>query len=280
MDEKMKIKTNILLLLSLAVFLFAACQRQESNEPMTPDMAKGMIKLRGFSADEEGLFKAVKANDLQVLKAFWDAGLSPNAMNQRGDSLLNYAIENAEVKTVKNLLEKADVNQVDKAGNAPLHLALLKNKDEIVEAIMAKDVNVNLGGRDVKTLNQTPLYLAVVKQREDLVKRLLDKGADPNIADSTGAVPLAEACIGAGVNTEIIKMLLDKGANPNYQEENGATALIYIAGNKNATPEARQETVKLLLAKGADKNLKEKKGRNALAVAKEFKLDDVVELLK
>lgn len=276
----MKIKLQVALVLSLFLAGLTACQREDPNAPMTPEMAKSMIKLRGFSADDAGIFKAVKANDLAVLKAFYDAGVSPSAVNEKGESLLNYAIENADTKTVKAIIEKADVSQKDKAGNAPLHLALLKNKEEIFDALMAKNANVNLGGRDGKTENQTPLYLAVVKQREDLVQKLLDKGADPNIADSGGAVPLAEACIGAGVNTSIIKMLLDKGANPNYQEENGATALIYIAGNKNATSAARQETVKLLLAKGADKNLKEKKGRNALAVAKEFKLDDVIELLK
>lgn len=276
----MNIKLRITLVLSFFILSLTGCQREDENAPMTPEMAKSMIKLRGFSADDAGIFKAVKANDLAVLKAFYDAGVSPNAVNEKGELLLNYAIQNSEAKTVKALIEKADVNQKDKSGNVPLHLALLNNKEDIFDALLAKNADVNTGGRDGKTENQTVLYLAVVKQREDLVQKLLDKGADPNVADSGKAVPLTEACIGAGVNTSIIKMLLDKGANPNHQEENGATPLIYIAGNKQATPQARAETIKLLLAKGADKNIKEKKGRTALAVAKEFNMTDVIELLK
>lgn len=276
----MKIKLQLALVISLSLLLLASCQRENANAPMTPEMAKGMIKLRGFSADDAGLFKAVKANDLAVLKAFYDAGISPNAVNEKGETLLNYAIQNADSKTVKVLIEKADINLKDKNGNAALHLALISNKGDVFDALLAKNADVNIGGRDGKTENQTPLYLAVVKQREDLVQQLLERGADPNIADSGKAVPLTESCIGAGINTSIIKMLLDKGANPNQQEENGATALIYIAGNKQATPDARRETVKLLLDKGANKNLKEKKGRTALAVASESKLTDVVELLK
>lgn len=275
----MKIKLYFALVTIVSLFLFA-CQPDDPNATMTPEMAKSMIKLRGFSADDEGLSKAIKANDTAVLKAFFDAGVSPNGFNEKGETPLTFAIQNAENKMIKAVLKKADVNQQDKLGNAPLHLALNKNKDDIFDAILAKNADVNVGGLDGKTKNQTALYLAVVKNREDLVQKLLDKGADPNIADSSGAVALSEACIGAGVNVNIVKMLLDKGANPNYQEVNGVTPLIYIAGNTNATSEARQEVIKMLLAKGADKKLKEKKGRTALDAATQFKNTDAVALLK
>lgn len=276
----MKIKLRIALILSFAVFGLAACERGDANQPMTPEMARSMIKLRGFSADEAGIFKAVKANDTAVLRAFDDAGVSPNATNEKGETLLTFAIQNAESKTIRPLIEKADINQQDKNGNAPLHLALYKNKDDVFDALLAKNPNVNIGGLDGKTKNQTPLYLAIIKSREDLVQKLLERGADPNIADSAGYVALGEACTGAGVNPSIVKMLLDKNANPNYQEPSGATALMYIAGNTSNPVETRQEVIKMLLAKGADKSFKDKKGRTALAIAKQYEVKDAVELLK
>lgn len=276
----MKIKLRIALILSLSVFSLTACQRETENAPMTPEMAKGMIKLRGFTADDAGMFKAVKANDTAVLNAFFDAGVSPNAVNEKGDTLLTYAIENSELKTIKPLIEKADINQQSKNGNAPLHLALYKNKEDIFDALLAKNANVNVGGLDGNTKNQTPLYLAVIKSREDLVQKLLERGADPNVADSAGYVVLGESCTGVGVNSSIIKMLLDKGANVNYQEPSGATAMMYIAGNQKLDAATRTEILKMFLAKGADKKLKDKKGRTALDIAKEYKLTDAVEVLK
>lgn len=265
---------------SFAVVLLSACQRETENAPLTPEMAKSMIKLRGFTADDAGIFKAVKANDTAVLNAFFDAGISPNAINEKGETLLTFAIENSESKIIKSLIEKADINQPDKNGNAPLHLALYKNKEDIFDALLAKNADVNVGGLDGKTKNQTALYLAVIKSREDLVRKLLERGADPNIADSTGYVALGEACTGVGVNPAIVKLLLDKGANPNYQEPSGATALMYIAGNEKISAETRTEILKMLLAKGADKKLKDKKGRTALDAAKQYKLTDAVEVLK
>lgn len=276
----MNIKLRIALILSLAVFGLTACQRETENAPMTPEMAKSMIKLRGFTADDAGIFKAVKANDTAVLNAFFDAGISPNAMNEKGETLLTYAIENSEPKTIKALIEKADINQQDKNGSSPLHLALYKNKEDIFDALLAKNANVNIGGVDGKTKNQTPLYLAIIKSREDIAQKLLERGADPNIADSTGYVALGEACTGVGVNPSIVKLLLDKGANVNYQEPSGATALMYIAGNEKLDAATRTEILKMFLAKGANKNLKDKKGRTALDIAKEYKLTDAVEALK
>lgn len=276
----MNIKLRIALVLSLSVLSLTACQRETENAPMTPEMAKSMIKLRGFTADDAGIFKAVKANDLAVLKAFYDAGVSPNAVNEKGETLLIYAIQNSEPKTIKAIIEKADVNQQDKAGNGALHLALSKNQEEIVDALLAKNANVNVGGLDGKTTNQTPLYLAVIKSREDLVQKFLERGADPNIADSGGFVVLGESCTGVGVNPSIVKMLLDKGANPNYQEESGATAMMYIAGNEKLDAATRTDLLKTFLAKGADKKIKDKKGRTALDFAKQYKLADAVEVLK
>lgn len=271
-------KFKIALFLFIALFAFG-CQKSDPNTPMQPDMAKSIIKLKGYTADEAGLFSAVKMNDIVILKAFFDAGVNPNALNNEGETLFTFAIQNVETKIVKLVLEKADLNLKDKKGNSPIHLALLLNKDEVLDKMLEKNADVNVGGRDKKLENQTVLYLAVARQREDLVQKLLEKGANPNQADGEGSLPLIESCVGAKVNANIVKMLLDKGANPNLAEKNG-TALIYIAGNKNISASTRQEVVKMLLDKGADKNLKDKKGRTAADIAKEFGNKDVIDLLK
>ncbi|HRH42714.1 MAG TPA: ankyrin repeat domain-containing protein [Pyrinomonadaceae bacterium] len=274
----MKLKTALICLF-LMIFSFS-CQKADPDAPMQPDMAKSMIKLKGYTADEAGLFSAVKLDDVVILKAFFDAGINPNAQNELGESLLTFAIQNVETKTVKVIIERADINLRDRYGNSPIHLALLKNKDEILNKLLEKNADVNVPGRDGKLQGQTVLYLAVARNREDLVQNFLERGANPNIADKDGFLPLAAACVGDGIKSSTVKMLLDKGADPNGKESNGATPLIYIAGNKYVTSEERREIVKMLLDKGADKTIKEKKGRTAFDVAKQFQIKDLDDLLK
>lgn len=265
--------------LVLSIFLIS-CQRNDTNAPMSPEMAKNMIKLRGFNADEKDLFQAIRAADLTILKAFFDAGISPNATNEDGETALTFAIDKADPKIVKALIEKADINLQDKTGSAPLHLAFLKEKDDIFNSLMEKGADVNVTGRDKTVTNQSVLYVAVIRGKEDIVKQLIAKGADPNIADNQGSIPLAEACVGATVNPPIIKMLLDAGAKPNIQEKQGSTPLIYIAGNRDISSGKRQEVIKMLLEKGADKSVKENTGKTALDWAKQVGDKNAVELLK
>jgi ankyrin repeat protein len=250
------------------------------SDETTPEMAKSMLNLSGFKFTEEDFFRAVRMENAPIVRAFLQAGMNPNTKNEDGETALTFALQKGDEKTISVLVEKADLNMKDDKGNAPLHLAITKDGLEpVFDSMLEKGADVNVGGKINKTENQTPLYAAVVKQREDLVQKLLEKGADPNKADSEGALPLSESVLGAADPT-ITKMLLEKGANVNAQESNGATALIYLATNKKITPEKRAELVRLLLDKGADKTIKDKKGKTAAVWAKELDNTDVVELLK
>ncbi len=271
---------KITLIFIFLILSSIACQTRTGEETMNPDMAKSMIKLKGYNADEAGLFQAIRSNDIVILKAFFDAGIDPNAINGEGETTLTFAIHNADSKTVKVLLNKVNMNLQDKKGDSPIHLALLKNKDDILEALIAKGADVNVAGRDKTTEGQSILYLAVIRNREDLIQKLLDKGANPNQADKSGAVPLSEACIGAAVKPSIVKMLLDKGANPNLQENKGGSPLLFIAANNEISSSKRQEVVKMLLDKGADKKIKDKSGRTPFDWAKQVANKDIIDILK
>ena len=281
MNETCKKICILTTLLSLAVFAFACAA--ESEEETTPEMAKNILKLRGYNFTAEDYFKAIRAGDLIALKTFQNAKIDPNAKNEKGETALTYAVENADnEKVFKRVLDNgADVNMRDSLGVSPIFLAVKKKKDKFLDLLLERDADVNVPGKTGEVDNQTALSVAVANDDKETVKKLLDRGADPNIADSKGLLPLPGAVIGPAADAEIVRMLLDKGANVNGQEkENGATALIYISSNKEVSSPTRTEIVKMLLDKGADKSLKTKEGKTALDWAKEAKNEDVVELLK
>ncbi|HEX9962015.1 MAG TPA: ankyrin repeat domain-containing protein [Pyrinomonadaceae bacterium] len=272
-------KLKIYFFLVCLVFV-AACGGSSGDTPPSPEMTKNMLKLRGFEFNADGFYKAIRLNDVVAVKGFFDAGMDPNTKNARGETPLTFAVANSEIKTVKAVAEKADLNMQDNLGQSALHLALSKQKEEVFEYLLEKNADVNVGGSKENLKNQTVLYLAVTRGREDLVQKLLEKGADPNIADSNGGLALAEACIGTPLNQNIIKMLLDKGAKINQQEKNGATPLIYLAANKQAAAEDRRAVAQMLLDAGADKKIKDKDGRTALDWANKQGNKDLVDLLK
>ena len=264
-------------LITIFAILFTGCERTDET---TPEMAQTMLKLRGFNFTEADFIKAVKLNDAVAVKGFLQAGINPNAKSEKGETALTAAIQNADFKVTKQLIEKADVNMRDEQGNSPLHLALKKEKTEVFDALLNKNANVNVPGKGDGANDQTVLYVAVYRNDEALIKKLLQLGADPNLADSDGALPLSEAVLGANINIEIVKMLLDNSANPNAQEKNKATPLIYIASNSSATSITRRKVIEMMLEKGADKSIKDEKGNTALAWAKKAGNKDAVELLK
>jgi uncharacterized protein len=270
-----------LLTIFILVFVgFTACKPPSGDAPQSPDMAKSMLKLRGYEIKTEDFFRAIKGDDIASLKAFADAGIDVNSQNNLKETALIYAIQNAETKTVEALLGKADINLKDGNGNSPIHFALLKKKDQIVELLLEKGADVNVTGASGSAKNQSILLLAAIRGNDDLIVKLLEKGADPNLADSEKSTPLVEGCIGSAANLETIKLLIGKGAKVNHQAENGATALMFVASTDPIDAANRAEIIKFLLANGANKNLKDDKNKTALDYAKESKKNEAIATLK
>ncbi|AZU37967.1 hypothetical protein BBB02_01545 [Wolbachia endosymbiont of Bemisia tabaci] len=92
---------------------------------------------------------------------------------------LHLAVEKGNENIVNALLaaQGIDVNLRDKSEKTPLYLAAEKGKIGIVEAILAKGPNdINLPD---KFLGRTPLYVAADESHHKIVRALLKAGADP-----------------------------------------------------------------------------------------------------
>lgn len=244
-------------------------------------MAKNILKIRDYQFTEKDFFRAINFEDEVATGGFLQAGINPNAKNEKGESALNFAIRYKDPKIAKVLITKADLNLKDDAGNMPLYTALKYEKEDLFNLLLEKGASPNSVGKATEnTKDQSVLFVTIFQAREDLMQKLLEKGADPNLADAAGALPLSEVVIRRDADPRVVKILLDKGANPNATESDKVTPLMYIAENNKINPQTRLDIIKMFLDKGADKKLKDDKGKTAVDWAKQGGNKETVEFLQ
>jgi hypothetical protein len=166
------------------------------------------------------------------VRAALDAGISPNARNEHGDTLLLQAVENGRVSIVRILL-RCGANPNLKSlrfGDAPLR--------RILDSASAND--------DADALT--------------IFRMLLQRKAIVDVRDSNGLTPLMHAI--AEGHDKIVEMLLKAGADFKLRGKYGGTALwlarspIYVGGGVASaeypsmplTPEGKNQLQKRLQA--------------------------------
>ena len=145
-----------------------------------------------------------------------------NAQNSDGESPLMRAVRLQNVEIIKTLLAKgADPNRSDLFGDTAVTLAYEKGNSEIQTLLPA----ASLKGQPVNMLNAF-LRAAIGNKDEAKVKELLAEGADPNHEYAIGyahkSIKRPVLILAANVgHVGIVQALLNKGANVN------AKGLIY-----------------------------------------------------
>jgi len=84
-------------------------------------------------------------------------------------------------------------------------------------------------GTDINLQNKygwTPLHIAIRRDRRDMVAYLLEEGADINKVDGVGWTPLMEAVMDD--MTELCAFLVEKGADVSIANQRGATAAMLV----------------------------------------------------
>lgn len=84
-------------------------------------------------------------------------------------------------------------------------------------------------GADLNMQNKygwTPLHVAIRRDRRDMVEYLLDKGADIDKVDGVGWTPLMEAVMDE--MTDLVGYLVEKGADKTIANQRGATAPMLV----------------------------------------------------
>ncbi|BAO99584.1 ankyrin repeat domain-containing protein [Wolbachia endosymbiont of Cimex lectularius] len=111
-----------------------------------------------------------------------------NKKDEKGRTILHYAVGNSDPKTVRLLIKKgADINSADVGGYVPMHLAVIGEHLENVKELISSGAKVNVAERNDK---YTPLHLACMIWEVEIVKELVKAGAKVDQPDKSGKTPI------------------------------------------------------------------------------------------
>lgn len=139
-------------------------------------------------------------------------------------------IKNEKDKLISVLeKEQVNLNERNKYGNTPLHVACQEGKADIVKILLDYPLDINAKGID----DYSALHYAVQKRNPEIVKLLLAKNANIDSQDKEGNTPLWTAVMTYSGNDEVIKLLLDGGADPRIPNKHGITLFKLLDMPKN-----------------------------------------------
>ena len=157
--------------------------------------------------------------------------------NPEADKALLNGINGRKIEMVKEAIANgANVNTFNINIISPLHYAVSKSHNEIVELLISKGADVNFmadisrNRRSTHSRGLSPLIVAINVHNVEGVRMLLVNGADINAKDgnTNGESPLFYSL--NNDNIEITKMLIDEGADFNMRNNKNLTPLDRVIG--------------------------------------------------
>jgi ankyrin repeat protein len=161
-------------------------------------------------------------NPLILVQALLETGIDINTQDSKG-TLLHHAIDAGKIEIVNFLLSQpdVDVNAIEKYHDlTPLHFAVAMQNEKIVEALLEKGAKVD----EKDKYGDTPLHIAISNNGNSvIVEALLEKGAKVEAKNGHGHTPLYVAAMNG--YEEIVKVLLAYKADVSAIPEDVRTTL-------------------------------------------------------
>ncbi|GAB3311059.1 ankyrin repeat domain-containing protein [Luteimonas notoginsengisoli] len=170
------------------------------------------------------LAAAVRDGDDRLARELVAAGANPDAVDDKGVPLLQWAMLQQDRGAYRLLLElRADPTRGNADGQTALHLAAMGKDafwlDDLLERGVSPDVPNTVTGAP-------PLFDALRARLPDNVHRLLEAGARLDTHDRSGTTPLHQAAL---VNDPASALeFLEAGADPRATDRSGATFQDYL----------------------------------------------------
>lgn len=172
-----------------------------------------------FAGAFDDFFIAARADRDNEMKSLLQRGLDPNLIEpERGDTGLILALREGSMKVFAVLLNARGIDLEAKAynGDTALMIAAYKGNKPAVEALLAREVEVNRPG-------WTALHYAAAVGNNEIVQLLLDKSAYIDAESPNKTTPIMMAAMSGHILT--VKLLLDEGADATLKNDVGMTAI-------------------------------------------------------
>jgi ankyrin repeat protein len=224
----------------------AEIERLKKLEKDTPDLLR-----TGSANDVAPIEQAVGRGQTRVVEYLLGRGIALEASRRLNrlsqSSLLEMAVINGQVAMVDLLLARGvDVNQRGSVDSTPLHWAVVRGYESVVEHLLQAKPDLELlSGPLMGNPPSTPLGLAVFGGNLPMTRRLMAAGA--KLQQPAGREPLLFRAL-KSKSPGMLQRLLEAGANP------GEVFADRTVVHEAVLAELPEQTVPLLVAKGADVN--------------------------
>jgi ankyrin repeat protein len=221
------------------------------------------------------LFKAIKLYQLDKVADIIrradliETGVVVSQQNG-GRSPLHIASEDHSNIDIVNLLlsRNASVDQLDKEGYSPLHVASMYGHIDIVNTLLRNNASVDQLGME----GYSSLYVASQNGHIDVVNTLLRNNASINLPNDQKATPLYVASQNGHI--DVVKVLLRNKASVNQMTDRGRSPLHIASGHHGNI-----DIVNLLLSSNASVDQLDKEGYSPLCFASKNGYIDIVNTL-
>lgn len=236
--------------------------------------------------NEAGMISCVRKGQLELVKKLLDFGVSVDAREETGRSVLFLAVRQGEIKLVDLLVERgANLDLSDRNGQTALMEAISQADKHVFDRLMKASPDLNK--RDQQ--GNTALLMAVEEGNTTFTRSLIQAGADINLSNKIGKTPLMLAVMDS--KTAIIQSLLEAGADPLQKDLSGKDVtdipvssprikkmLREYAGQEESEPDLRLNSMMnqmihsagSLLGSGSSPKQLEERGRQLLGAWTQF----------
>ncbi len=179
---------------------------------------------------QEDLYIAVNRDDAGAVSRLLKSGGDPNGLDEKGRTLLGFALLNDSTKAAEALLAspRIDINKLNPAGESALMIAALRGKLDWVQRLVARGAEINRDG-------WSALHYAATGPNPAVVDWLLSKGANLEGRSPNGTTPLMMAARYG--SEENVDRLLAAKAEIRASNEQGLTAVDFakLSGRESLT---------------------------------------------
>lgn len=181
----------------------------------------------------QDIHNTVCEGNMERLEAMLDT-TEIQVVDRRGRSLLHWAVACKQMDILRYLVDQGiDINNEDNAGDPPIYVAVLFNRDEYLDTLIARQKDNTW----VTNYGTMLLQKAILNRNLRSTQRILAEGVGINslnergsspleIAQRSGAEEVADWLIAAGADKSLVRKFELKGAYMG-QEDPGLTAQVF-----------------------------------------------------